>query len=272
MAASEATDRESLQTTVTRCWRGSLAVSALAAGRDERRGILGLEECSPMIRRLTLPTLFVACALACGGSTGNDGSGGAQSGGSGGSGGGSGGSSSGGTGGGGIGGGGGGNIGGFSACEQKGVCVLAPTNCCGYCDPNAKITGYAAIHQAHEQAYNDSVCADDVLCPGCVSADNPHNLALCRGGSCVGVDLRRDELSACNTPDDCRVRWGSRCCESCGGDNHDELVAYNKNVSLEKEVCSPFGGACPPCAPAPYPDYILPICVDGHCSWTLVGP
>lgn len=225
-----------------------------------------------MIRKLVGPTLFLACALACGGSTGSDtSSGGAQSGGSGGAFGGSGGTSTGGTGTGGSASGGSGNIGGFQTCDQKGTCVLAPTNCCGYCDPNAKITGFEAVNQAHEAAYMDSVCADDVLCPGCVSAENPHNLALCRGGSCVGVDLRRDELSACNTPDDCRMRWGSGCCESCSS-NHEELIVYNKNVNLEQEVCPPVGGACPPCAPAPYPDYILPICVDGHCSRTLVGP
>ncbi len=210
------------------------------------------------------------CVAACGGST-QDGAatGGSSAGGSGGA--------LGGTGGGngGTGTGGTGNLpglAGWKKCTEKGTCVLSPTNCCGYCDPNASIKGFEAINTKHASDYSNVVCADDVLCPDCVNAENPNNLALCRAGICTGVDLRRDELSACKTQGDCRLRWGSRCCESCGEGKPDELIAYNKNANLEQEVCSPFAGACPPCAPPPIPSHFVPTCVQGHCSWTLVGP
>jgi hypothetical protein len=87
------------------------------------------------------------------------------------------------------------------------------------------------------------------------------------------VDLRNDTLSACQVDDDCRLRWGNNCCEDCGGGNTEQLIAYNKNVSLEAEICDPNVGACPPCAPPPYPKFILPLCgPDKHCMWTVIGP
>ena len=83
----------------------------------------------------------------------------------------------------------------------------------------------------------------------------------------------QDKIVSCKTNEDCRVRWGSNCCEDCGGGDTDQLIAYNKNANLEAEVCGPYGGACPPCMPPPYPPYILPVCSkEGHCYMTVIGP
>jgi hypothetical protein len=218
---------------------------------------------------LGLGVVFVSAA--CGGSTASDGSGGSSTGGSA-----TGGSATGGTSAGGSGGSSSGGTGavGFTACPGPGTCTLFATNCCGgYCDPNAPLSGYQAVNTAKVGALEKQLCTGDIMCPGCVSVENPNNIAVCRAGSCAGVDIRKDQLSACTGDDECRVRWGSNCCEDCGGGNTETLVAYNKNKSLEAEVCDPSSGACPPCAPPPYPSYILPYCgQDGHCTWTLVGP
>ena len=220
---------------------------------------------------------FVAVAVACGGSTSGDGSGtgGSATGGSGGS------SASGATGGSATGGSGGssasggtGNVAGLTACDAPGTCELFAKNCCGgYCDPNAPLSGWQAVNSSKTSELEAQLCQGDIACPGCMSQDNLAYLALCRAGQCTAVDLRKDELSACKSHDECRVRWGSDCCESCGVPNAESLIAYNKNVSLEQQVCDPKSGGCPPCAPPPYPPYILPICgSDGHCTTTLVGP
>lgn len=214
--------------------------------------------------------VVVAVAVACGGSTSGDGSG---TGGSGTGGSGTGGSATGGTAGSAASG-GTGNVSGLTACDAPGTCDLFATNCCGgYCDPNAPLSGWQAVNSEKVSALEAQICQGDIACPGCVSYDNPSYLALCRSGKCSAVNLRNDELSACKSHDECRVRWGSDCCESCGAPDQETLIAYNKNVSLEQHVCDPKSGACPPCAPPPYPSYILPICGgDGHCTWTLVGP
>lgn len=207
----------------------------------------------------------LAMATACGGSTtggGSSGSGGSATGGS--AAGGSGGAASGGT----------GNATSLTACDSPGTCALFATNCCGgYCDPSAPLSGWTAVNQAKLGQLQAQMCTGDIACPGCVSVDMPSYLALCRTGNCTAVDLRTDALSACSSDDECRVRWGSNCCEDCGGGNPDLLIAYNKNASLEAEVCDPAAGACPPCAPPPYPKAILPLCgPDGHCTYTIVGP
>jgi len=170
--------------------------------------------------------------------------------------------------------GGSGNAAGFTACSAPGTCMLFATNCCGgYCDVNAPLSGFQAVSQAKVNELEAQLCAGDIACPGCLSMDNPDYLALCRAGQCSAVDLRTDSLSTCTADSDCRLRWGSDCCEDCGGGNTEQLIVYNKNANLEAEVCPPNGGACPPCAPPAYPPYVLPYCgPDKHCTWTIVGP
>lgn len=199
---------------------------------------------------------------ACGGSTStNPSAGGAGGGGSGGAGGSSGGA------------GGSGASSNLAQCSAPGTCTLFATNCCGgYCDANAPLAGFQAVNVAKLGELEAQTCTGDIACPGCVSVDNPNYLAACRAGQCAAVDLRQDALSACAKDDDCRLRWGSGCCEDCGG-NANELVVYSTSANLEAEVCNPGGGACPPCAPPPYPPYILPLCgEDKHCRYTVVGP
>ncbi len=202
------------------------------------------------IKHLTLPAVLLSMT-ACGGSTNSDGA----SGGSGGA----------------INGGGAGGAESITACPEPGTCTLFATNCCGgYCDTNVALSAFLAVNEAKLEEHEAQSCRGDIACPGCVSVRDPDHLALCRSGHCVAADLRKDPLSACQTDSDCRVRWGSNCCEDCAGGNP---VAYNKNASLEAEVCSPNSGDCAPCAPPPYPPTVLPYCgADGHCAWALVGP
>lgn len=218
--------------------------------------------------------LSLASMLACGGSStsgsgpdGGAGSGGSAAGGSGGTaatgavgGGGSGGGVSG-SGGAGTGGGSGGNA--FAACDGPGQCFLFPTNCCGYCG-EPKLEGFIGVNHNKSKEANNFYCADPVACPDCVEFPQPNLIALCEAGQCTPKDIRTSELSACKTKDDCRLRWGSGCCQNCAGSSWD-LIAYNKNVAFEQLVCDPAGD-CPPCLPQPFPPGSSAECVAGHCQ------
>jgi len=219
--------------------------------------------------------VLLLAMVACGGSTSSsEGTGGTSSGGTSGGGTSSGGTSGGGTSSGGTSSGGTGNVSGLDSCSGPGTCVLFATNCCGgYCDPAAPLSGYQAVNEQKVTELEATLCTGDIMCPGCVSVDNPANLALCRGQKCQAVDLKKDALSACQSDADCRLRWGSDCCEDCAAFGTDNLISYSASQNLEAEVCKPGGGACPPCAPPPYPKSVLPVCgPDKHCTWTLVGP
>ena len=118
-----------------------------------------------------------------------------------------------------------GNVAGLTACDAPGTCELFAKNCCGgYCDPNAPLSGWQAVNSSKTSELEAQLCQGDIACPGCMSQDNLAYLALCRAGQCTAVDLRKDELSACKSHDECRVRWGSDCCESCGVPNADCLL------------------------------------------------
>ncbi len=223
-----------------------------------------------VIRGTSLAGLVLGCIVACGGSTGGSNpDGGAGSGAGGGAG-------TGGTGGGAFGGSGGvltggtggvstGGTGGnsFSACNGPGECSLFPTNCCGYCG-EAKLEGFVGVNNAKTTEANNFYCADPVACPDCVEFPKPNFVALCEAGQCTPLDLRQTDLTSCKTKNDCRLRWGSDCCESCAG-NSLELVAVSNDGALENAVCGPTDGACPPCAPQPFPPGSDVDCDQGHC-------
>lgn len=220
------------------------------------------------MRLLSMVGVSLVLALACGGST-SDGGGQGGSGGSVGGSGGSGGSGAtgggAGTTGGSAGAGGSGAVYNWEACENPGECTLFATNCCGgYCSEEP-ISGFIPVNESSIGVVENQYCSGDVLCPGCPAIPHPNYVSVCRSKECTAVDIRSDAISACSGDDDCRLRFGSTCCESCGP-LPGELIAVNKSGQLESEVCSPFAGACPPCVPPPYPKEAVAQCVGGHCQ------
>jgi hypothetical protein len=152
-----------------------------------------------------------------------------------------------------------------SVCQYPGDCTLFATNCCGgYCGEHP-ITGWIAVIEKSLPAVQQLYCSDPVACPDCETAPHESYVAVCRSAECVAVDVRSDAISACNGDQDCRLRYGSSCCELCNG-IPQQLIAVRTDGQLEKEVCSPFEGACPPCAPPGYPAGALALCIAGHCQ------
>ena len=145
-------------------------------------------------------------------------------------------------------------------CGASAACDLVPTDCCGYCG-NSTVDQWFAIATEDYTDYQIANCSD-VACPACVTRRMPNIAAVCRNDECVAVDITMDELSACTVNEDCRLRWGTGCCEGCDADSGD-LIALAKSVNATAAFC---GTKVPPCcAPAAYPSNAQPFCIEGFC-------
>jgi len=147
-------------------------------------------------------------------------------------------------------------------CGGSGQCRVLPTNCCGYCGP-MDVSGFMGISAEDYIHYQTSTCGN-VACPACVTTQDSNFAGVCRAGSCEAVDVREDELSACTIDADCRLRWGTGCCEGCGAGDASELVAFNASVNFTQVLC---GSMLPPCCgPSGYPSNASAVCDNGHCA------
>ncbi|MEZ4219612.1 MAG: pentapeptide repeat-containing protein [Polyangiaceae bacterium] len=215
--------------------------------------------------------LLVSSIAACGGSSTEDGAGGANTGGSntggantggantGGAN--TGGASTGGTaGGGGIAGAGGQLSCGPDAkiCSDNSECVLTTQDCCLCGVP--ELSDFQAVNQK----YTAECSCGGPICD-CAVAPNPNLGATCQAGSCEGFDVRKsDPMSGCTKDEDCTLRMGVSCCEGCGSNDWD-LVAVNNSGALQKAVCPSGPVGCPACAPI-YPDNKKAACIQQHCA------
>ncbi|MFO0570532.1 MAG: hypothetical protein U0263_33140 [Polyangiaceae bacterium] len=219
-----------------------------------------------LVASLSLITLLAGC----GGSSTEDGTGGASggggAGGSSGSGG-SGGGTSGSGGGAGVGGGGAGGTGGAATCGPEAKKCSEPTDCalvtqdCCLCGM-PELTDFQAVNQA----YTAQCSCQGPVCD-CATMPNPNLGATCKAGSCEGFDVRKvDALSMCSIDDDCTLRMGLTCCESCGS-SESELIAVAKKSgdALHQAVCPSSPVGCPACMPQ-YPANKIAKCVANHCQ------
>jgi hypothetical protein len=82
-------------------------------------------------------------------------------------------------------------------------------------------------------------------------------------GQCVVADLRTSNRNVCMRDLECKLRSGTQCCESCGG--QDSYVGVRNDGSFEASVCGNEPVACPACDPVPsLPAW--PYCNAGHCD------
>ncbi len=73
-------------------------------------------------------------------------------------------------------------------------------------------------------------------------------------------------LTTCEDSSECRLRYGTGCCESCGGGT---VVAFSSRVDLRAALCLPFplpNPACnSPCVGPPLPADLQAVCLSGKC-------
>jgi hypothetical protein len=163
-------------------------------------------------------------------------------------------------------------------CRGSDGCTLVARRCCGVCG-QPELPDVIAVASEKQNDYRDTVCEPNESCPGCASSPNPNLFASCVGatdttpGQCQAFDARKTEIGACTTPDDCTLRNGLACCESCLPADKNSLVAIAKDQlgTLMQMVCDGDIG-CPECAPS-YPPGAAAICDAGTCKVSgLNGP
>jgi hypothetical protein len=160
----------------------------------------------------------------------------------------------------------------FTACNGPAQCTLVPAGCCPPCG-FPEIEAYVAVHVDKGMDYIDSICPQPVPCDACVPGYNPHLFAYCdtAAGKCVAADARTHAVSACTSAEQCFLRGGTDCCESCSELDASELTALSSiaEPSLGELVCNP-DTPCPPCAPL-YPGGVETSCgSDGHCQVIVI--
>lgn len=154
---------------------------------------------------------------------------------------------------------------GKTACDNNTECVI-DHGCCGFCgidssDQLAAVNSKYASYLAPECGLVD--------CAPCLPSDEIANFdARCNEGTCEVYDVRKSDLSACETNDDCRLRAGLSCCEACGETNWVAVSTDHERV--EEELCGDMPAACPPCVPGD-PGFRFAECgEDGHCYVTML--
>lgn len=168
----------------------------------------------------------------------------------------------------------------ISSCNIAADCVLqSGTGCCYICDsPDLTAQNLIAVNVA----YAVKPCsltvkllplpiggtASDIALPNPCSPCQPtgdgalHNFfANCVMNRCVVEDVRQSAVSSCMSDQDCVLRHGTTCCETC---NDQDLVAVRNDGSLSKIACSAGPVPCPSCAPAP--PTASAVCQQDHCA------
>jgi len=154
---------------------------------------------------------------------------------------------------------------GRTACETSQECVI-DHGCCGFCGVES---GEDLVAVNSEYASYTGIQCAGVDCVSCPPSDEVAQYgARCNEGSCEVYDVRKSDVSACNSDADCRLRGGLGCCESCG---ETSWVAVSTDDELiTEELCGGLLLPCPACSPA-QPEGITAICgADGHCAVAML--
>jgi len=148
-------------------------------------------------------------------------------------------------------------------CETPRDCIVISRTCCGRC--GAAVPGDArAVNSVEHRAAasrGEQICEPPAQCPDCYEQTEPTLIATCRRDRCVLVDLSRDEVTACRTPEDCETTYAG-CCE-CGSPGEIALARGRAN-DYRTMLCGTEPMPCPACAGDP--PRAIPTCTAGHCS------
>lgn len=171
----------------------------------------------------------------------------------------------------------------YDSCKQASDCTLTGASCCGLCDgPNLTAHSFVAYSSPGDPACSFAL---DRAAPaggsGNLGAPNPgpgacpmcpaippdsgtarYFVPECIAGQCAVTDVRTSAATACKTSDECRLRRGTSCCESCDG----PLIAVRNDGSFEELVCTGPIPPCLACEPSEPPLGAYAACSgDGRC-------
>lgn len=137
------------------------------------------------------------------------------------------------------------------ACDDTSQCTIVDPGCCGHCDP-VKATDLVASNVQRVNDVRD--CPGGVACGACpdvpeLERTRQYFYTKCNIGRCELVDVRETAAVKCVADENCHLRAGSGCCESCQGLG---LVSLSSTQYLQ-EMCQNVG--CDACAPNIPVDY-----------------
>lgn len=165
----------------------------------------------------------------------------------------------------------------YDACNTPSDCMVTGTGCCGICD-SGNITAHDLI--AYNKQYADVLqcgvalklpppsgsSTAPVACAPCVPPSGQGSLMYflpdCVAGQCVVQDIRTSPVTACKSSDECQLRHGTGCCQSCSS---ADLVAVRNDGSFDELACSGGLPPCPRCVPPPT-DALANCSPSGHCE------
>jgi hypothetical protein len=149
-------------------------------------------------------------------------------------------------------------------CNDHADCQLIHTGCCGVCEP-VSMDEYLAIPRT-VTPLQDPMCSlvDCAECgPSALDViTSKFFYPACDAGNCVVRDVREQPITECASPNDCRLRCGAGCCESCGAG--DDLIAVNVGANLPAEFCGDGDVACVTCD-CGRPEPLGVNCIAGRC-------
>jgi hypothetical protein len=158
----------------------------------------------------------------------------------------------------------------FGSCSAPSDCTLAAPVCCAACDP-VDLTAFVALNRRHMADHARAIGCEGVACAPCQEAPEEQKTsayftATCQNSRCVVLDVRTTPVTQCESPADCHLRVGARCCEGCSPAG---IVAIASEDELRGLVCDPTPVGCPPCVPE-IPPELTPACRDGRCRVTRI--
>jgi len=146
-------------------------------------------------------------------------------------------------------------------CATPSDCTLMRARCCGCEEPS--LDNVVGVNRQRQSAVSSAMGCDLVDCVQCAATSNPWLGATCSSGRCIAFDARQTNLTLCMTSDECHLRSGLECCESCTA-TPGTLVALNE-LDPRPLLCGNSAVACDACVPA-LPAGAFAACVDGRCS------
>jgi hypothetical protein len=170
----------------------------------------------------------------------------------------------------------------YDECSKPTDCMVTGGGCCGICDgPGVQARDLLAYNKKYAGLLigcgsdtaptpdpgSGAAPPGDIACAPCppLMGDEgtlKYFVPNCVRGECVVEDIRSSAVSLCKTDQDCTLRNGNGCCESCG---EQRAIAVSTNGSFSKLVCGDF---LPPCAACEaQPGNVAALCgADQHCQ------
>lgn len=152
----------------------------------------------------------------------------------------------------------------YDACDVPTDCVIAGDGCCGVCDtPGIGARNLLSYNKKYTgQVQQCALAAEGALPRDDDSGSLKYFVPNCVQGQCVVEDIRTSTVSACETDQDCFIRNGNGCCESC---SPKRSIAISASGGFNQLVCGGLQPSCPACTVAP-PNETAVCGQSGHCE------